>query len=47
MTTHSAHTQVQRARLGRTGMNVSRIAFGTWHIARDAVRVACPRPEAM
>jgi|GEM_PF-7046256 hypothetical protein len=26
MTTHSASTQVQRTRLGRTGMNVSRIA---------------------
>jgi hypothetical protein len=41
MTTHSAHTQVQRTRLGRTGMR--RID----EIARDAVRVAGPRPEAM
>jgi hypothetical protein len=82
MTTHSASTQVQRTRLGRTGMNVSRIAFGTWQlggdwgatdeqaaigairhaydlgidpdvlrrideIARDAVSIAGPRPEAM
>jgi aryl-alcohol dehydrogenase-like predicted oxidoreductase len=92
MTTHSAYTQVQGTRLGRTGMNVSRIAFGTWQlggdwgatdeqaaigairhaydlvddavaaaglelsadvlrrideIARNAVRIAGPRPEAM
>jgi aryl-alcohol dehydrogenase-like predicted oxidoreductase len=35
MTTHSANTQVQRTRLGRTGMNVSRIAFGTWQLGGD------------
>jgi hypothetical protein len=33
MTTHRAHTQVQRTRIDE--------------IARDAVRVAGPRPEAM
>src|SRR5665213_1681467 len=35
MTTHSANTQVQWTRLGRTGMNVSRIAFGTWQLGGD------------
>jgi aryl-alcohol dehydrogenase-like predicted oxidoreductase len=35
MTTQSADTQVQQTRLGRTGMNVSRIAFGTWQLGGD------------
>jgi aryl-alcohol dehydrogenase-like predicted oxidoreductase len=35
MTTQSANTQVQQTRLGRTGMNVSRIAFGTWQLGGD------------
>jgi len=35
MTTQSANTQVRQTRLGRTGMNVSRIAFGTWQLGGD------------
>jgi hypothetical protein len=35
MTTESANIQVQQIRLGRTGMNVSRIAFGTWQLGGD------------
>lgn len=35
MTIHGADTQVQRTRLGRTEMNVSRIAFGTWQLGGD------------
>jgi aryl-alcohol dehydrogenase-like predicted oxidoreductase len=35
MTTQNANTQVQQSRLGRTGMNVSRIAFGTWQLGGD------------
>jgi aryl-alcohol dehydrogenase-like predicted oxidoreductase len=35
MTTQSAKTQVQQIRLGRSKMNVSRIAFGTWELGGD------------
>jgi aryl-alcohol dehydrogenase-like predicted oxidoreductase len=35
MTTQNATAQVQRTRLGRTGMTVSRIAFGTWQLGGD------------
>ena len=35
MSSNNARTQVQRTRLGRTGMNVSRIAFGTWQLGGD------------
>src|ERR1700681_448240 len=35
MTTDRASTQVPRTRLGRSGMNVSRIAFGTWQLGGD------------
>ena len=35
MTTESSHAQVRQARLGRTGMMVSRIAFGTWQLGGD------------
>ena len=35
MTAHSATTEMRRTRLGRSGMNVSRIAFGTWQLGGD------------
>ena len=35
MSTQTTKTQVQHTRLGRTGMNVSRIAFGTWQLGGD------------
>lgn len=35
MTTPSANTQVQQIRLGRSGLIVSRIAFGTWQLGGD------------
>ena len=35
MNTSSANTRVGRIRLGRSGLNVSRIAFGTWQLGGD------------
>jgi len=35
MTTQSANTQVKRITLGRSGLIVSRIAFGTWELGGD------------
>src|SRR5438445_11754736 len=35
MTAHSPTTEMQRTRLGRSGLNVSRIAFGTWQLGGD------------
>jgi aryl-alcohol dehydrogenase-like predicted oxidoreductase len=35
MSTSSAKTAVGRIRLGRSGLNVSRIAFGTWQLGGD------------
>jgi aryl-alcohol dehydrogenase-like predicted oxidoreductase len=35
MNTSSAKTEVGRIRLGRSGLNVSRIAFGTWQLGGD------------
>src|SRR5438445_11462170 len=35
MTTHGTTTPVHRTRLGRSGLNVSRIAFGTWQLGGD------------
>ncbi len=35
MSTQTTNTQVQHTRLGRTGMTVSRIAFGTWQLGGD------------
>jgi aryl-alcohol dehydrogenase-like predicted oxidoreductase len=35
MNTLSAKTEVGRIRLGRSGLNVSRIAFGTWQLGGD------------
>jgi aryl-alcohol dehydrogenase-like predicted oxidoreductase len=35
MTSHPATTEMKRTRLGRSGLNVSRIAFGTWQLGGD------------
>jgi aryl-alcohol dehydrogenase-like predicted oxidoreductase len=35
MNTLNAETEVGRTRLGRSGLNVSRIAFGTWQLGGD------------
>ena len=35
MSTQTTNTQVQHTQLGRTGMTVSRIAFGTWQLGGD------------
>ena len=45
MTTQSTTTQVPQIKLGRSGMNVSRVAFGTWQLGGDWG--ATDEPEAI